>query len=138
MENFIKKHINLYIAIFLLISPLLDLLTGICIHYFHLELTIGLLIRVFFLISICFIALFIFKKKKLIIPYLIIGLYGVMYILGIYYYKGGIGILFELQNMGKVFYYPILLMTLYSIKEEIQISKLTLFTVLFLYHIYSI
>ena len=39
----------------------------------------------------------------------------------------------EIQNLVKTFYFPVLLLTLYSIKDEFRISKLTLFTTLFMY-----
>ena len=42
-------------------------------------------------------------------------------------------IITEIQNLVKVFYFPILLVSIYSIKDEIRISNLTLFTVLFTY-----
>lgn len=136
MNTFIKKNINIIIGIFILLGPIIDLLTGLCLHTFNLNLTFGIVIRVLFLLFICLTVIFVFKKKKLIIPYLIIGLYFIFYILGIIIYKDGVGLFKEIQGLIKVFYFPILFLSLYSIKEEIKISKLTLFTVLFLYLIF--
>ena len=82
-----NKLVNKIITIFLLIGPILDLLTGICLHYFKINLTIGVIVRVLFLLFICFITLFTFKKKKILIPYLIIGTYFIFYIVGIISYK---------------------------------------------------
>lgn len=135
MNNFIKKNINVIVAIFLLLSPILDLLTGLCIHTFKINFTIGIIIRVIFLISICLITIFTFKKKKIIIPYLIIGLYMIFYLIGNIIYKDS-SITKEIQELVKVFYFPILLISFYSIKDEIRISKMTLFTTLFLYLIF--
>lgn len=135
MNNFIKKNINIIVAIFLLLSPVLDLLTGLCIHTFKINFTIGIIIRVIFLISICLITLFTFKKKKILIPYLIIGLYMIFYLIGNIIYKDS-SITKEIQELVKVFYFPILLISFYSIKDEIRISKMTLFTTLFLYLIF--
>ena len=45
----------------------------------------------------------------------------------------GVGLFQELQGLVKTFYFPILFLSLYAIKEEIRISKLALITTLFLY-----
>ena len=135
MENFTKKNTNIIITLFILMSPIIDLLTGICLHYFHIQFTIGTIIRTLFLIWLGFITVFVYKKKKLLIPYLIGFLYCILYVIGIILYKQG-GLLIEIQNLIKVIYFPILLISLYSIKGEIKISKMILFTVLFFYLIF--
>ena len=133
MEKIIKNNINKIISIFILISPILDLLTGICIHTLKINLTIGIIVRVLFLLFITIVTIFIFKKKKLIIPYLIIGLYFIFYTLGIIIYKNSIGLFFEIQNLVKVFYFPIIFLALYSIKDKVDIENKILIKVLFLY-----
>lgn len=135
MENFTKKNTNIIITLFILMSPIIDLLTGVCLHYFHIQFTIGTIIRSLFLIWIGFTTIFIYKKKKLLVPYLIGFLYCILYVIGIILYKKG-GLLIEIQNLIKVIYFPILLISLYSIKGEIKISKMILFTVLFFYLIF--
>ena len=135
MENFTKKNTNIIITLFILMSPIIDLLTGICLHYFHIQFTIGTIIRTLFLIWLGFITVFVYKKKKLLIPYLIGFLYCILYVIGIILYKQG-GLLIEIQNLIKVIYFPILLISLYSIKGEIKISKMILSTVLFFYLIF--
>ena len=132
MTNFIKKNISLIIAIFILLSPIIDLLTGLCLHLFEIHFTIGIILRVLFLLFICYATIFVYKKK-LLLPYLAIGLYGILYIVGIIMYKNGVGIITEFQGLVKVFYFPVLFLSLYSIRDEINISKMTLFTTLFLY-----
>ena len=132
MENYIKKNINNIISIFILIGPILDFLTGLCIHTLNINLTIGIIVRVLFLLFICIVVIFIFKKKKLIIPYLIIGLYFILYILGIIIYKGN-GLFFEIQNLVKVFYFPIVFLSLYSIKDKVNIDNKVLIKTLFKY-----
>ena len=132
MDKFIKNNINKIVAVFLILQPFLDVITGICIHTLKINFTIGIIVRVLFLLFISFIVLFIFKKKKIIIPYLIIGLYFIFYIIGTILYKDS-NYIFEIQNLVKVFYFPLLFVSLYSIKEYIRISNMTLFTVIFLY-----
>jgi len=132
MEQCIKKNINIIVALFILIQPILDLLTGLCLHLLKINLTIGIIVRILFLIFICFIVLFTFKKKNILVPYFIIGLYFIFYLLGIILFKET-GFYSELQGLLKVFYFPILLISLYSIKDEIRISEMTLFTTLLIY-----
>lgn len=132
MNDFIKKNINPIIAIFVLLGPILDLITGVCLHSLGINLTLGIIIRVLFLGFICIITLFTFKKKNILIPYLIIGLYFILYTIGMIIFKDT-NIFVEVQNLVKVFYFPIILISLYLIKDEIKISNMTLFTVLFLY-----
>lgn len=135
MNEYIKKNINRIIGIFLILQPVLDILTGICVNTFKMNITIGIIIRVLFLLFIMFVVVFIFKKKKLIIPYLIIGLYFILYIGGMIYYKDST-LLTEIKNLVRTFFFPILFMSLYYIKDEIKISKMTLLTILFLYLIF--
>ena len=135
MSNFIKKNISYIISIFILIGPIIDLLTGLCLHTLGIRFTIGIIFRVLFLISICLITLFVYKKKKVLIPYLLIGLYWILYIIGIILYKNT-GLFSEIQNLVKVFYFPIMFISIYSLREEIRISNMTLFTTLFLYLIF--
>lgn len=132
MNDFIKKNISTIIAIFALLGPVLDLITGVCLHSLGVNLTLGIITRVLFLVFICIITLFTFKKKNVLIPYLIIGLYFIFYTIGMIVYKDT-SIFVEVQNLVKVFYFPILLVSIYSIKDEIRISNLTLFTVMFTY-----
>ncbi|MBR1937171.1 MAG: O-antigen ligase family protein [Bacilli bacterium] len=132
MNTYLKKNINTIISIFILISPIIDLITGISLHY-NYNFTLGIIMRIIFLLLICYISVFIYKKKKLLIPYSIIVLYFILYILGIFLYKDQSVLLLELQRTIKVFYFPILLLTIYSLKDEIKISKLVLLVSLFLY-----
>ena len=132
MNEFIKKNINIIIAIFVLLGPILDLITGVCLHSLGVNLTIGIITRVLFLGFICIITLFTFKKKNILIPYLIIGLYFILYIVGMISFKDT-NLFVEIQNLVKVFYFPILLISMYSIRDEIKISNMTLFTVMLLY-----
>ena len=132
MENFLKKNINKIVAVFLLLQPFIDLITGVCIHTLKINFTLGIIIRVLFLLFICLVVLFVFKKKNILIPYFIIGVYFASYIFGTIMYKDS-NTLFEIQNLVKVFYFPIVFVSLYSIKDYLRISNMTLFTVVFLY-----
>ena len=130
MNSYLKKHLNIIIGIFILLGPIIDLLTGVGVHLGY-NVTFGIIIRVLFLLLICYSTIFVFKKKKVLIPYSLIGIYCILYSLGIILYKGNI--FTEVQGLIKVFYFPIILISMYELKDNIRISKLTLFTVLFTY-----
>ena len=133
MNKMIKNNINIIISLFLLLQPILDLLTGLCLHILNINLTIGIVIRVIFMLFIIYISVFVYKKNKLIMPYIIIFIYSLLYLIGIIVFKDKVGLFYELQGLVKVFYYPIMLLSIFSIRKDINISKLTLFTILFLY-----
>ena len=136
MNNFIKKNINIIIGLFIIMQPIIDLLTGLSLHYFNINLTIGIVLKILFLLIIMLITIFTYNKKKIIIPYSIILLYTILYIIGIVVYKDGVGMFREIQNLIKVFYFPTMFLALYYIRDEFRISKMVLFTTLFLYLIF--
>ena len=63
MQKLIKENLSKYLSIFLILQPVLDMLTGICLHIFHLNITLGIIIRLLFLAFIGYITIFIYKKK---------------------------------------------------------------------------
>lgn len=130
MNTWIKKNFNTLLIIFILLQPILDLITGIGIHVWKVNLTIGIIIRILFLIFMIYSVLFVYKKKQNFIYYGLLIIYGLFYLTGIFLYKDGIGVFEEIQGLCRVFYFPVLLISLYSVKEEIRISKMTLMTVL--------
>ena len=132
MSKYIKNNISSIIATFLLMQPFIDLLTGICIHTLNINFTLGIILRLMFLVFICITVLFIFKKKQVLLPYSLIFIYCIMYIIGTLIYKET-NYFFEIQNLIKVFYFPILFISLYFIKDHVRISNMTLYTVIITY-----
>lgn len=133
MNKIIKNNLSKIISIFILIQPVLDLITGICLHVFSLNLTIGIIIRMLFLLFIMYATTFIYKKKLSLIYYLIVTFYSIIYLINI----GTNSHLFgQVQGLLRVFYFPLLLVSFYDLKDEIKISTATLFTTLTLYLIF--
>ena len=132
MKEWIKTNINKIVALFIIMQPILDVLTGVCVNTLHWNITIGVVIRILFLAFICMVSLFFFQKKKLWIPYLLIGLYFILYVVGMVLYKDS-SLLTEIQNLVRAFYFPILLISLYAIKDQIRISNLTFLTMILFY-----
>lgn len=134
MKKWLKENINMLIGIFIILQPIIDLLTGLCLHVFNINLTIGIIIRILFLLIILYTTMFVFKKRKWLFMYLIVlFIYSCFYVGSIYLYKDGIGLFREVQGLVKVFYFPIIFLCLYELKDHIKISKMTLFTTFFLY-----
>lgn len=136
MKNKIRNNLSSIISIFLLMLPIIDLLTGVSIHIFNTAMTFGIILKILFLIFLMWATVFIYKRKKVMIYYLFFILYLILYLVGIYLYKDGVGVLLETKELIKVFYFPLVLVSLYSIKDEIIISKRTLFSILSLYLIF--
>ncbi len=133
MNKVIKNNLSKIISIFILLQPVLDLITGICLHVFSLNLTIGIIIRMLFLLFIMYATTFIYKKKLSLIYYLIVAFYSIIYLIII----GTNSHLFgQVQGLLRVFYFPLLLVSFYDLKDEIKISTATFFTTLTLYLIF--
>lgn len=133
--NYLKKNSSLLISIFLLISPVIDLVTQsniIKTNYY----SIGLILRGLFLIGIIFLTISTYKKKKLLIPYSILLSYFMIYISGSFLYKDTFCLIKDVQGLIRVFYFPIIFLSLYSLREEIRISKYTLWTTLCIYTLF--
>ena len=73
MSKTIKKNFNLILSVFILLHPIIDLITGICLHVFKFNLTFGNIIRIIFLIFVMFSTTFIYKKRKPLAYYFIFG-----------------------------------------------------------------
>jgi len=129
--DYLKKNSSLLISIFLLISPIIDFITRskfLTTNFF----SVGILIRGLFLISIIFISI-TYKKKKIVIPYFIIIIYFIFYILVGYFYKDSFSLLKDIHGLIRSFYFPILFLSLYLIREELRISKYTLWITICIY-----
>ena len=133
MNAWIKKNFNVLLIIFILLQPIFDLITGFGIHVWHANVTIGIIVRILFLLFIFYTVMFVYKRKQNWLIYGLLLAYGLFYISGMIMYKDGVGLFEEIQGLCRVFYFPVLLIALYSIKDEIKISKMTLMVVLVTY-----
>lgn len=133
MNAWIKKNFNVLLIIFILMQPIFDLITGFGIHVWHANVTIGIIVRILFLLFIFYTVMFVYKRKQNWLIYGLLLAYGLFYISGMIMYKDGVGLFEEIQGLCRVFYFPVLLIALYSIKDEIKISKMTLMVVLVTY-----
>lgn len=100
----------------LFINPFIDLLTSLCIHVFHPTITIGIIIRMLFIILCIYYLCFISEKKKINKKYVIILLiYSMLFAVFIYFISGISSVFYNLKELTKVFYFPIILLTYYQL-----------------------
>lgn len=133
MSSFVKKNISIICMIFILLGPLLDFFTGIMLHIFDLNLTLGLVVKIFFLFFIFYITYFIYNKKSNLILLLVFIIYLLFFVIGLFLFKDNPNYLKEIQNTFRVFYFPLLLFSLFSIRKEIKITNLSLVLMLIFY-----
>jgi hypothetical protein len=111
MNNYLKKNIANIFLIFLYLQPIIDLLTSLSINTFHLSISFGMIIRFLFLVLMLYYAFIINKsitKPKLI--YLIsILIYLIIFAILTIVFKDTNTLTYELTNVFKFLYFPILL-----------------------------
>ena len=66
MKDKIKNNMSTILSIFLILQPVLDLITGICVNTLNLDITFGVIIRMLFLAFLCLTVIFIYNKKKVL------------------------------------------------------------------------
>jgi len=135
MHNYFKTNISKILNIFILLQPILDLITGLCVNVLNTNITLGIIIRILFLALIMYITIFVYKKKLSLWVYISIIFYSVLYLIGIISFNDGL-LFQELQGLVKVFYFPILLISLYDLKDDVRISNKTLLATLTMYLVF--
>jgi len=118
---YIKNKINIILAVFIIIQPVIDVLTNISIKYNIIS--IGVITRAFFLMFLLYYIIFIVKeKKKIIITLGIIFSYMAIFILNY----------MEINMIFRTFYFPLFLILLTTIEEKQPLEKYILAS-LFIY-----
>lgn len=141
INNFLEKNIEKILIIFLYLQPFLDIITAISIKKFDINLTIGSIVRLLFLVF-CFIYLvFINKehKKKNIFFLIIIGSYFIIYTGINFYYKDLTSTIYEVKNLLNTFYLPVVLIAFIEIFKQYKIKfNLKHLVIIFSIYIFSI
>lgn len=116
-----QKKIEFIVKAFLLSSPFLDMLTAFALHVFKTDLTMGIVIKILFLI-LSVIYLFFFyqgKKKKLYKGFSLSLIIYILFFMGMVLVNKGSDVLFyELKNVFKTFYFPLLLISFSAMFEK--------------------
>lgn len=123
INNLIINNIEKILTIFIFIQPLLDVITAISIKKFNINLTIGSLVRITFLLFCIYYLIFLSNnKKKNILYLLLIGIYIISFVTIILIYKDLNVLPYELKNTLNTFYLPITLITILEIFKEHKIK----------------
>lgn len=121
INKMIDKNINKIFIIFLCIQPIIDVLTAVMLNVFHMDFTIGVIIRVLFLFFMIYYLFFINHnkdRKKAILYVVIILIYMTLFSVNILYTKGISALGYELKSLVKTFYFPILLVVIYEMFQK--------------------
>lgn len=134
--NFImKKIVNNFEKIFLIflyLQPVLDITTGILLH-FNYSITISSIIRLLFM-SLCIIYLLFFIKHKKINIYLLTLLtYFLIFTITILINKGIPALTYEVKNLLTTYYFVILLITLLTMFKNKKFNSKNLLIIYIIY-----
>lgn len=111
---------NIFI-VYILLQPIIDIITSLCVRNISETLSLGIVVRVLFMLFIMIYAIIKTQKKdriKLIIYYSCVALYGIAYLVNSYLKYNFSMIFTQIKGFIKVFYFPIILVSLYEIYKE--------------------
>lgn len=133
-----KEKIIKLVELFLLLSPLFDMLTAFCLKVLNVDFTIGMIVRFIIMLICLFYVIFVYKKKDKKYLLLILGsifIYLLAFLTIMITDKDTTILLYELKNALRSFYFPVLLITFYAIVKDnkIFISNKILITVYIIY-----
>lgn len=121
MNKYINNNIEKIFIIFLIMQPIIDVLTAIMLNIFNIDFTIGIIIRFIFMLFMIYYLFFVNKnndKKKSIIYILFILFYFILYGISMFCINDNNQFLFEIKNMVKSFYFPIILVSLLELYKS--------------------
>lgn len=123
-DTFIKNIIVIYI----ILQPIIDVVTSFLVRNVNEILTLGIIIRTLFMICVAIYSLFVSDKKyriKLIIYYVAVFVYMSAFIIIKYIDNGTAGLVTQIKGIVKTFYLPIILVALIPIfkKHDIKIDN---------------
>lgn len=122
MKKTIENNFDSILKYFIISQPFLDAINAFLINICGINTTIGIVIRGLFLLFVVLSVALIYKKKYAMYYYFIIFIYGLLYIIGNSIYKVQNNNILEIKEMIKTFYFPVLLISLYSIRDKINIK----------------
>jgi hypothetical protein len=126
------------IILFIIMQPIIDIITGLTIEYLNITITFGIIIRTVFMLFLVILGLIKAKGKYKIGMYIYYALL-FMYMVGNlinYYMCNGTSLIFvQIKGLIKNFYLPIIIVALIPIFKEykITIDRKVLVTTLMIY-----
>ena len=134
MKKYLESNIALIIKIFLYMQPVIDIITSIMLNYLNINITIGIIFRLLFLLFIIIFYLFIRKGISRIKKYYLLGtlLFIIVFSVMIIVQKDFNVIFYELSQALKVLYFPILLTLIDKKDVNIKIEDLVNIAIIYL------
>lgn len=128
---------NIIIA-YIILQPIIDILTSMGIEYFKTNITLGIIIRTIFMIFCVILAMIKADKKYRIVMsvyYGILVIYGASFLINSYIQNGTNLIFIQMRGLVKNFYLPVIIVALYPVFRtyKIEINRKVLITTLMLY-----
>ncbi len=133
MEKIKKLNIQKLFTIFIIIQPVIDIITSILVRHVSNVLTLGIFVRAIFMVAIVFYSLIISDNKyrmKMLIYYGVFGIYSICFLITMYQMNGSNMIFAQLKGLIKCFYLPVILVSLYPV---IKLNKVKVDNKTFVY-----
>lgn len=127
-NKFISKiNFKNILILYIILQPIIDIITSICIRNVSEKLSLGIFIRVIFMLYLMIYTIIKVDKKskiEILIYYACIAIYGLFYIVNCYIKTNLTMIFTQIKGFVKVFYLPIVLASMLEIyKKEKYTSK---------------
>lgn len=106
----LKKIYNIKVLqVFILLQPIIDIITSVMINEFNLDISLGMIVRFAFLLY-ALVYIFINKDKKIVIYIAIWIIYLVTNLVGNYFVKDNFNIFKQGVLLAKMVYFPLILL----------------------------
>lgn len=125
-DFFKKMNFQNFLIIYIISQSIIDIITSLCIRNISETLSLGIVVRLLFMLFIMIYAIIKTNNKnriKLIVYYSCIALYGITYLANSYFKYNFSMIFTQIKGIIKVFYFPIVLVSLYEIYKEKDFSS---------------
>ena len=133
-----KLNISLIIKLYIIIQPIIDIITSLCVRNISPKYTIGMFVRTFFMGVLIICTFFSVDKKsriKMLVYYGACACYFVLFLGNSYLKYGTAMVLMQVKGLIKSFYLPIILVSFFMLlkNEKVQISKKSINIALLIY-----
>ncbi len=120
-----EKFILNTIYLFILVQPLIDLVTSLNMTFFPSKITVGVALRILFMTYVVAVSVFFTpsgsKKQMVLAYYFAFAVFSLAFLLLNFKNKGMYALLLEIKGLAKSFYFPLVIVALYMLKDEISL-----------------
>ena len=110
-----KINFDNLLVIYIVLQPIIDIFTSLCVRNISPNLTLGIFIRTIFMLFIILYTLIRIDNKsrcKLLVYYIFIALYCIIFMIKSYSVYGSTMIITDIKGLVKTFYFPVILASL--------------------------